>query len=84
MEYLMVSEDYAKGIAIVGGLTAISVFIGSWIYCIATYGFLLGVGLGWLPSGIAAVIAGLIAGYLWPLTVFGIITLIYFITESGI
>jgi hypothetical protein len=30
------------------------VFIGCWIYCIVSYGFLLGLGLGWLPSGIAA------------------------------
>jgi hypothetical protein len=40
--------------------TAAIVFIGAWIYCIATYGFLLGVGLGWLPSLIVAVIAGLL------------------------
>jgi len=39
------------------------VFIGCWIYCIAAYGFLLGVGLGWLPSLIAA---GVIA-LAWPL-----------------
>lgn len=45
------------------GITAFITFIGSWIYCIAKYGFLLGVGLGWLPSLIVAVIAGA----LWPL-----------------
>ena len=44
-------------------ITALLVFVCSWIYCIATYGFLLGVGLGWLPSAIVAVIAG----FLWPL-----------------
>ena len=44
-------------------ITAFIVFWASWIYCIATYGFLLGVGLGWLPSIIVAVIAGA----LWPL-----------------
>ena len=42
--------------------TGAIVFIGSWIYCIAEYGFLLGVGLGWLPS---MIVAG-IAGFLWP------------------
>lgn len=42
-----------------GGL----VFVGCWIYCIATYGFLLGVGLGWLPS----IIVAYIIGFLWPL-----------------
>lgn len=44
-------------------ITAIVVFIGCWIYCIATYGFLLGVGIGWLPSLIAAAVAG----FAWPL-----------------
>lgn len=44
-------------------ITAGVVFIGCWIYCIATYGFLLGVGLGWLPSWICAAIAAC----LWPL-----------------
>ena len=39
------------------------IFIGCWIYCIAHYGFLWGVGLGWLPSLIAAFVVSL----LWPL-----------------
>jgi hypothetical protein len=53
------SQWYNIGFMITAGIT----FVGSWIYCIATYGFLLGVGLGWLPSAIVAVIAGA----LWPL-----------------
>lgn len=57
-------NSYQIGFAI----TAFIVFIGSWIYCIAEYGFLLGVGLGWLPSIIVAVIAGA----LWPLIAIGI------------
>jgi hypothetical protein len=28
------------------GITWFLIFIGTWIYCIAAYGFLLGVGLG--------------------------------------
>lgn len=39
-----------------------AVFIGSWIYCIAHYGFLFGVGLGWLPS----IIVASVAAALWP------------------
>lgn len=50
---------YATGFAITGFL----VFIGTWIYCMATYGFLLGFGLGWLP----ALILAYICGALWPL-----------------
>lgn len=41
------------------------VFFGCWAFCVAKYGFLLGVGLGWLPSGIVAAVAG----FLWPLLV---------------
>ena len=44
-------------------ITWFLIFIGSYIYCIATYGFLLGVGLGWLPSLIVASIFC----WLWPL-----------------
>jgi hypothetical protein len=57
------------------GITAFITFIGSWIYCIATYGFLLGVGLGWLPSIIVAVIAGA----LWPLIALAIAVIAFFI-----
>ncbi len=40
-------------------------FVGFWIYCIATYGFLIGVGIGWLPSLIAA---GILSAA-WPLLI---------------
>lgn len=39
------------------------IFVGLWIYAIASYGYLLGVGLGWLPAGIIASMAC----WLWPL-----------------
>ena len=55
-------------------IIAFIVFVYSWIYCIATYGYLLGVGLGWLPSIIVAVIAGT----LWPLILIGIVLLFMF------
>lgn len=58
-------------------ITGFIVFIASWLYCIATYGFLFGVGLGWLPSIIVAVIAG----YLWPLIVIAIVALIVLISK---
>ena len=44
-------------------ITFFVVFVASWIYCIASYGYLLGVGLGWLPS---LIVASIIA-FLWPL-----------------
>lgn len=33
-------------------------FIGAWAYCVMTYGFLLGMGLGWLPAFFLAAIIG--------------------------
>ena len=50
-------------------ITLLVVFIGCYIYAIATYGFLLGVGLGWIPSAIIATIVS----FLWPLIVIGVI-----------
>lgn len=65
-------SSYQAGVVIVGGLTAIVVFVGAWIYCISEYGFLLGVGLGWLPAVITAIIVGALVGFLWPLIALGI------------
>jgi hypothetical protein len=50
-------------------ITFVLIFVGTWIYCIDSYGFLLGVGLGWLPSLITA---GLLS-FLWPLIVLGLV-----------
>ncbi len=61
-------DDYVVGYWV----TTVIIFIGCWIYCIAAYGFLLGVGLGWLPSIITARIVAL----LWPLIALGIVILI--------
>lgn len=52
---------YSIGFAISSFVT----FFATWIYCIAEYGFLLGVGLGWLPASIVAVVIGAV----WPLIV---------------
>jgi hypothetical protein len=64
-------EWYDGGAAITAGIT----FIGTWIYCIAAYGFLFGVGLGWLPSLIVA----FIAGALWPLIALAIAIIVLLI-----
>ena len=49
---------YGKGFWI----TSVISFTVSWLYAIATYGFFLGVGLGWIPSLVIASVAGLV----WP------------------
>jgi hypothetical protein len=56
------------------------IFLGCWIYCIAAYGFLLGVGLGWLPSLIVASVAS----FLWPLTLVGIVGLLILFLWAGV
>ena len=61
----MDSDTYWRGYFI----TAAIIFVITWIYCIAVYGFLMGVGLGWLPSLITAAIAAL----LWPLYLVAIV-----------
>ena len=57
-EYDDGSEAY-KGIALLTGIVA---FIALWWYSVATYGWFLGGGLGWIPSFFLAIIVGA----LWP------------------
>ena len=54
---------------IVAWVGAVVAFFGSWIYCVSTYGYLLGFGVGWLPSIILAVTVWFLA-WLWPLALF--------------
>ena len=51
---------YRLGV-ITGGIT----FFCSYIWCIAEYGFLFGLGLGWLPSLILAMIVFAASWLLW-------------------
>jgi hypothetical protein len=68
---------YSIGATLVGVLT----FLGVWVYAIATWGFLLGVGFGWIPAIIAAIVAGL----LWPLlaVIAGIAVIAVFLIVSN-
>lgn len=69
----MSSETYF-GIGLILGLfTSALTFLGSWIYCIITYGFLFGVGLGWLPSAIVAAVVFGVMYVAWPLLIVGIV-----------
>lgn len=67
----MSSDHYALGAVWTGFI----VFVGTWIWCISEYGFLLGVGLGWLPSAIVA----FLAAWLWPLIAIAVAWLAYMI-----
>jgi len=48
------------GIA-VGAIT----FVATWIYCAMTYGFVLGLGLGWFPAAICAGVVGWLVAIFW-------------------
>jgi len=63
----------------VTALVGLAVFAACWLYCIAEYGFLLGGGLGWIPSAIAAGLAAL----LWPLLVVGALILWFVVQSNG-
>lgn len=70
------NEDQYENLFWIGYcITWIITFIGCWIYAIATYGFLFGVGLGWFPSAIVASIVS----FLWPLIILGIILFFIFL-----
>jgi hypothetical protein len=68
------SDGYWLGYFITWAVT----FIGCWIYAIVAYGFLLGVGLGWLPSAIVATIIS----FLWPLLVIAVAGIAYFVYKQ--
>jgi hypothetical protein len=54
------------GIGFVLGVGAGAVtFIAAWGYCVITYGFVLGLGLGWFPAAICAGIVGWATTFLW-------------------
>ena len=55
------------------------IFVGCWIYCMASYGFLIGVGIGWLPSIITAAIVSLF----WPLIVLAVAALVAYLGFSA-
>lgn len=58
--------------------TWLILFIGFWIYAISEYGFLLGVGIGWLPS----IIAASILAFLWPVAAIGIAVIAYLLLSD--
>jgi hypothetical protein len=54
------------GLGAVFGIAAGAItFIASWIYCVMTYGFVLGLGLGWLPAAICAGVIGWLVALFW-------------------
>ena len=60
----MSEGNYYRVIGISVGIIA---FFGSWIYAATQWGFLLGFGLGWIPS----LFIGAILGFTWPIILLG-------------
>jgi hypothetical protein len=58
-------------------LTGPATFVAVWIYCAATYGFLIGFFLGWIPAVILALLVAVAMVYLWPLAAIALLYLIY-------
>lgn len=58
-------------------LTAPATFLAAWIYCAVTWGFLLGLLLGWIPALILALVVTVATIYLWPLIAAVLLYVIY-------
>jgi hypothetical protein len=74
---------YLRVGAVLGWIVAVPTFIGAYIYCIVHYGFLLGLGLGWLPSAILAFFVWIAVMLLWGVVAVGLVLLIYFIIKQS-
>lgn len=61
----MTGDNYFRIGTVMGVIAAALTFVGAYIYCVSTYGFLLGFGLGWLPSGLLAAIVFFVVQLLW-------------------
>lgn len=50
---------------LIGKICAVVTFLVAWAYCSLTYGFLLGFGIGWLPSVILAACIFFLSAFAW-------------------
>jgi hypothetical protein len=71
-EYVDWQTRYLKIGVIAGRLVGGIAFVASYWYCIDTYGYLLGFGLGWLPSAILFNVTHWVVVYVWPLLFVGV------------
>ena len=66
---------------ICAALTGPATFLGIWIYCAVTYGLLLGLGLGWIPALMLALVVAVATIFLWPVAAIVILYVIYRVTD---
>jgi len=56
-------------------ITGVIAFFAIWIYAFISWGFLVGLAIGWLP----AIIGAFILGILWPLVAFAVAIIVLLI-----
>jgi hypothetical protein len=60
-----VGVAYAGLGVLLGATAGAMTFIATWVYCALTYGFVLGLGLGWFPAAICAGAIGWLVALFW-------------------
>jgi hypothetical protein len=61
----------------VGWIAAAVTFVGVYVAAVNSVGWVIGIALGWIPAGIAAVIVGWLVDVLWPILAMGLGVVIY-------
>ena len=49
----------------VGGILGVLAFIATWVFCIARFGLVFGIGLGWIPAAIVGMVLSVLVAWLW-------------------
>ena len=69
-------DGYKAVSAILGAIVGLITFLWCWGYAISQWGWFIGLGVGWFPASIIAILAGFATFGLWPLAALGIVLLI--------
>ncbi len=78
----MTDAEYIDAGRVLGLIPAAGTFFASWWYCAATYGYLFGFGLGWIPSLILAGIVYFAVALLWGIILAGLALVLLFSIPS--
>jgi len=63
--WLRIRKYYFAVGRVLGALAGVVTFLLAWIFLISRFGLIFGVGLGWIPAGIVALIVSLFVRYVW-------------------
>lgn len=73
---------YLKTGRVLGGITAVIVFVAVYIAAIGSVGWVIGIALGWIPAGLAAVVSGGLVMFLWGPAALVLLILIFKLSGS--